>query len=122
MQMKPLSLLPPKEENKPAQNKPIVRKTKTETRTQTLKTTATTGRQKLSLTLEDGMIVIRMPVAKAPTKSTSGKSLLYGTTRGPRRVLQEVDGKFEPVMINDRPLKAIASAFAAIEDTTNSKN
>jgi len=56
-----------------------------------------------------------MPVFATPTQSASGKSMLYGSTRGPKRVMQEVDGKMEPATISGGNLKAIASAFVTRE-------
>lgn len=116
MRMKPLNLLPKPEKDKAAVIKPIVRQKKT-----TNNTAPQTSGRKLLVTMEDGMIVIRMPFTTAPVASSTGKSMLYGSTRGPKRVMQEVDGKFEYVTINGGYLKAIASAFVAVEASKEQK-
>lgn len=117
MRMEPLNLLPQQTAEAPRPEKPLVRRTKTVKKSATGELTPATEREqrKLSLTLEDGMIVIRMPVFAAPAPSSSGKSMLYGSTRGPRRVMQEVDGKLEVAEIGGGKLKAIASAFVTLE-------
>jgi hypothetical protein len=114
MRTKPLNLLPTQEiAEKENTAKPIVRRKKTPDGKSRGKNIPHT--RKLSLTLEDGMIVIRLPVFAAPTKSASGKSMLYGSTRGPRRVMVEVDGQLKPAQLGGGQLKAIASAFVTLE-------
>lgn len=113
MRNTPLNLLPSREEQKAIEQKPLVRREK-KNNDAAVKASNKASR-KLSVTLENDMIVIRMPVFAAPTASASGKSMLYGSTRGPKRVMQEIDGKFEPAVIDGGKLKAIASAFVTLE-------
>lgn len=116
MRMEPLNLLPQQTDDAPRAEKPMVRRTKTARKSATGEKAPVVvqERRKLSLTLEDCMIVIRMPVFVAPAQSASGKSMLYGSTRGPKRVMQEVDGKLEAVEFDGGKLKAIASAFVTL--------
>jgi fatty acid-binding protein DegV len=113
MRIKPLNLVPTQDKIAHTTEKSITRRGKNKRKD----TNATAPRQtnaqanKMRVTLEDNMIVIRLPVFAAPTKSASGKSELYGSTRGPKKVMQEVDGKLQPVVFNGGNLKAIASAF-----------
>lgn len=69
-------------------------------------------------TIEDDVIVLRLPlIPKANRKpSSTGKSVLCASTRGPRKVHQVVSGD-ELVLyeIDGKPLKIIASAFIAAE-------
>lgn len=75
--------------------------------------------KKMSVTLEDGAVVIRMPLQKTPTISSTGKSQLYCSTRGPRRVVQKTkDNTYVPVEIDGGVLKAIASAFVTLAPTS----
>lgn len=74
---------------------------------------AADNRRKLNLTLEDGCVVIRIPLATVSRASKSGKTNLYGSTRGPRRVTKETANGIEPVVIDNGYLKAIASVFVS---------
>lgn len=111
MRKKPINLIPA-DEKLETLKKPLVRETNKK-KTATPPTAAKHG--KLSTTLEDGMIVIRLPIFEKPVKSASGKSLLLGSTRGPRRVTRTVDGETQYVEFEGGYLKAIASAFVTTE-------
>ena len=69
-------------------------------------------------TIEGDVIVLRLPlIPEADRKpSSTGKSVLCASTRGPRKVHQVVSGD-ELVLyeIDGKPLKIIASAFIAAE-------
>jgi len=86
---------------------------------------ATTGSptKRMSVTLEDGMVVIRMPLQTTPAISSTGKSKLYCTTRGPRRVVQKTkDNTYMPVEFDGGVLKAIASAFVTLAPANSANN
>jgi len=79
--------------------------------------------KRMSVTLEDGVVVIRMPLQTMPTVSSTGKSKLYCTTRGPRRVVQKnKDNTYTPVEIDGGVLKAIASAFVTLAPADGAPN
>lgn len=116
MQAKPLSLLPtPKDKEKLRQVVAAQKQEETKAGRPAATTKQADKKRKMSLTLEDGMIVIRLPVFETPTQSASGKSKLYGTTRGPKRVMHEIDGKLEHVEIDGGYLKATASAYVTLD-------
>jgi hypothetical protein len=57
--------------------------------------TATT--KKLTATIEDGFLVIKVPMNPTPVRSTSGKTLVVASTHGNKQTEVEVDGK--PVVV-----------------------
>lgn len=74
-------------------------------------------------TLEDGIIVLRMPLIEADKRkaSSTGKSILCGNTRGPKIVRQLVDDEMVPVEIDGENLRVIASAFIPISKPVSPK-
>jgi hypothetical protein len=53
--------------------------------------------QKLTATIEDGCLVIRVPLNPTPTRSTTGKTLIAASTHGYKQTEVEVEGK--PVFV-----------------------
>lgn len=114
MQVTRLDLCPPPEKSATAKTtQPETTRKKMKQTTSKGITRATDNRRKLSMMLEDGCVVIRIPFAEVGKASTSGKTNIYGSTRGPRRVMRETANGPEPVIIDNGYLKAIASVFAA---------
>lgn len=71
-------------------------------------------------TIEDGFIVLRLPIISEEKrkKSSSGKSILYANTYGPKIVRQRVDDELVPVEIDGMQLRIIASAFLPVPKET----
>lgn len=83
--------------------------------------TVRSGHGGVSATLEDGVIVLRLPLFAETTRkpSSTGKSTLCASTRGPRVVKHVTKtGEVAPVEIDGKPLKVIASAFITRKDST----
>jgi hypothetical protein len=59
-------------------------------------------RQKMQVTMEDGLLVIRLPVNDPPRMSASGKSHVVATSYGVKRTSLLVDGL---------PVRVVATAF-----------
>lgn len=57
--------------------------------------TATT--KQLTATIEDGCLVIRVPMNPSPVRSATGKTLVVASTHGNKQTELEVDGK--PVIV-----------------------
>ena len=53
--------------------------------------------KKLTATLEDGFLVVRVPLNPRPVRSGSGKTLVIASTHGNQPTELEVDGK--PVIV-----------------------
>jgi hypothetical protein len=53
--------------------------------------------QKLTATIEDGFLVIKVPLNPTPVRSASGKTLVVASTHGNKQTEVEVDGK--PVIV-----------------------
>ena len=53
--------------------------------------------KKLTATVEDGYLVIRVPLNPTPTRSSSGKSLVVASSHGNKQTELEIDGK--PVFV-----------------------
>jgi hypothetical protein len=53
--------------------------------------------KKLTATVEDGYLVVRVPLNPTPTRSSTGKSLVVASTHGNKQTDLEVDGK--PVIL-----------------------
>lgn len=77
----------------------------------------------LSATIEGDVLVLRLPLfpAEARRPSTSGKSILCATTRGPKIVRQPGPDGMVPVEIDGKALRVIASAFIPAEDKPTPK-
>jgi hypothetical protein len=57
----------------------------------------TTAPKKLTAAIEDGFLVIKVPMNPAPVRSASGKTLVVASTHGNKQTEVEVDGK--PVIV-----------------------
>lgn len=57
--------------------------------------TATT--KKLIATIEDGYLIIRVPLNPTPTRSATGKTLVVASSHGNKQTELEIDGK--PVFV-----------------------
>jgi len=91
-----------------------------------LKPTAVSGKERkmpsrnptfgVSAIIEDGFIVLRLPIISEDKrkKSSTGKSILYANTYGPKIVRQRVDDELVPVTVDGVPLRIIASAYLSI--------
>jgi hypothetical protein len=53
--------------------------------------------KKLTATIEDGFLIIRIPMNPTPVRSASGKTLVVASTHGNKQTEVEVDGK--PVIV-----------------------
>jgi hypothetical protein len=53
--------------------------------------------KKLTAAIEDGCLVIRVPMNPTPVRSASGKTLVVASTHGNKQTEVEVDGK--PVIV-----------------------
>jgi hypothetical protein len=53
--------------------------------------------KKLTATVEDGYLVIRVPLNPTPIRSSTGKSLVVASTHGNKQTDLEIDGK--PVIL-----------------------
>ena len=49
--------------------------------------------KKLTATVEDGYLVIRVPLNATPTPSSSGKTLVVASSHGNKQTEVEIDGK-----------------------------
>jgi hypothetical protein len=56
-----------------------------------------TTAKKLTATIEDGYLVIRVPLNPTPTRSSSGKTLVVASSRGNKQTELEIEGK--PVVV-----------------------
>lgn len=78
----------------------------------------------ISATIEDNMIVLRLPLIPEASRkpSSTGKSILCASTRGPRKVYQRTDDA-DPVIyeVDGKPLRIIASAFISADELSESK-
>lgn len=70
--------------------------------------------------IEDGCIVLRLPIIpeEKRKKSSTGKSILYANTYGPKIVRQLVNDELVPVEIDGMQLRIIASAFLPMPKET----
>jgi hypothetical protein len=57
----------------------------------------TTTPKKLTATIEDGYLVIRVPLNPTPTRSATGKTLVVASSHGNKQTELEIDGK--PVFV-----------------------
>jgi hypothetical protein len=57
----------------------------------------TTTAKKLTASIEDGYLVIRVPMNAKPTPSSTGKTLVVASSHGNKQVEVEIDGK--PVFV-----------------------
>lgn len=66
--------------------------------------------------IEDGCIVLRLPLISEEKrkKSSTGKSILYANTYGPKIVRQRVNDELVPVEVDGIPLRIIASAYLSV--------
>lgn len=66
--------------------------------------------------IEDGCIVLRLPLISEEKrkKSSTGKSILYANTYGPKIVRQRVNDELVPVEVDGMQLRIIASAFLPV--------
>ncbi len=53
--------------------------------------------KKLTASIEDGYLVIRVPLNPTPIRSSTGKSLVVASTHGNKQTDLEIDGK--PVIL-----------------------
>ncbi len=53
--------------------------------------------KKLTATIEDGYLVIKMPLNPTPTRSAAGKTLVVASSHGNKQTELEFDGK--PVFV-----------------------
>lgn len=53
--------------------------------------------KKLAAAVEDGYLVIRVPLNPTPTRSSSGKTLVVASSHGNKQTEVEIDGK--PVIV-----------------------
>ena len=53
--------------------------------------------KKLTATVEDGYLVIRVPLNPMPTRSSSGKTLVVASSHGNKQTDLEIEGK--PVIV-----------------------
>jgi hypothetical protein len=53
--------------------------------------------KKLTAAIEDGFLVIRVPLNPTPTRSATGKSLIVASSHGSKQTELEIDGK--PVIV-----------------------
>jgi hypothetical protein len=53
--------------------------------------------KKLTASIEDGYLVIRVPLNATPTLSSSGKTLVVASSHGNKQTELEIDGK--PVIV-----------------------
>ena len=56
--------------------------------------------RKLTATIEDGYLVIRVPLNATPTPSTSGKTLVVASSHGNKETEVQVEGKPVYVGVN----------------------
>lgn len=56
-----------------------------------------TQAKSLTATVEDGYLVIRVPLNPTPTRSSTGKTLVVASSRGNKQTELEIDGK--PVIV-----------------------
>jgi hypothetical protein len=56
-----------------------------------------TQAKKLTATIEDGYLVIRVPLNPTPTRSSTGKSLVVASSHGNKQTELEIEGK--PVVV-----------------------
>jgi hypothetical protein len=56
--------------------------------------------KKLTATIEDGFLVIRVPLNPPPVRSASGKTLVVASTHGNKQTEVQVDGKRVIVGLN----------------------
>lgn len=57
----------------------------------------TTPPKKLTATVEDGYLVIRVPLNPTPNRSATGKTLVVASSHGNKQTDLEIDGK--PVFV-----------------------
>lgn len=57
----------------------------------------TAATKKLTATIEDGILIIKVPMNPTPVRSSTGKTLVVASTHGNKQTEVEVDGK--PVII-----------------------
>jgi hypothetical protein len=57
----------------------------------------TTTQKQLTASIEDGCLVIKVPLNPKPVRSASGKTLVVASTHGNKQTELEVDGK--PVIV-----------------------
>lgn len=57
----------------------------------------TTTPNKLTATIEDGYLVIRVPMNPTPTRSATGKTLVVASSHGNKQTELEIEGK--PVFV-----------------------
>jgi hypothetical protein len=57
----------------------------------------TASPKKLTATIEDGFLVIRVPLNPTPTRSATGKTLVVASSHGNKQTELEVEGK--PVFV-----------------------
>ncbi len=70
-------------------------------------------------TIEDNVIVIRMPIISEDRrkKSASGKSILLANTYGPKIVRHQVGDELVPVEIDGARVRFIASVYLPLKET-----
>ena len=56
--------------------------------------------QKLTASIEDGYLVIRVPMNPTPTRSATGKTLVVASSHGNKETELEIEGKAVFVGIN----------------------
>ena len=56
-----------------------------------------TQAKKLTATVEDGCLVIRVPLNSTPTRSSSGKTLVVASSHGNKQTELEIEGR--PVIV-----------------------
>lgn len=57
--------------------------------------------------IENGELVIRIPIKDPPVKSSSGKTLIVASTRGPRK---------STATMNDRPVRVSLNAWLVLTE------
>jgi hypothetical protein len=63
-----------------------------------MKMTATPN--KLTASIEDGFLVIRVPLNPTPTRSSSGKTLVVASSHGNKQTELEIEGRAVVVGVN----------------------
>ena len=56
--------------------------------------------KKLTATIEDGFLVIRVPINPTPTRSATGKTLVVASSHGNKQTEAKVNGKPVTVGVN----------------------
>lgn len=51
------------------------------------------GGPRLTASIEDGFLIVKIPLNPAPVRSSSGKTLVVASTHGNKQTEVEVDGK-----------------------------